>query len=145
MSQTYRTQPHRGEQTGEASGWAAGWTAFAGILMVIQGAWWLMAGLVALINDQFYVAGQEYIFEFDTTTWGWIHLIIGAVVLAAGIGLFGGRTWARVVGVIVATLAMLVAFAWLPYFPLWALLFIAVSGAVIWALTLHGRDLETTI
>ena len=148
MSQTYRTyrtETRRGQQTSEASGWAAGWMAFAAIMMVIQGAWWLTAGLVAVVDDQFFVVGQEYIFRFDTTTWGWIHLITGAVVLAAGIGLFTGRTWARVVGVLVAAVAMLVAFAWLPYYPLWAVLFIAASSAVIWVLTMHGHALDAQI
>jgi hypothetical protein len=122
------------------SGWAIGWTAFAATMMLIQGMWWGIAGLVALFNDEFYVVGQEYIFQFDVTTWGWIHLLIGIVVFVAGISLYSGRVWARTVGVIIAVIAMLAAFAWLPWYPLWALLFIAISIAVIWALTAHGRD-----
>lgn len=138
MSQTYpRTQP----PATEPSGWAVGWTVFAGIMMIIQGCWWLVAGLIALVNDEFYVIGQEYVFQFDVTTWGWIHLLIGAVVVAAGLGLFAGRVWARTVGVVIAGIAMLVAFAWLPWYPVFALLFIVVSASVIWALTAHGRDI----
>lgn len=127
----------------ETSGWAMGWTAFASIMMTVQGFWWLMAGLIAVANGELYIAGQEYIFRFDTTTWGWIHLLVGIVVLAAGLGLFSGAVWARTVGVIVAGVAMLIAFAWLPWYPIFAVLFIVVSVSVIWALTAHGRDITT--
>jgi hypothetical protein len=122
------------------SGWATGWTAFAATMMLIQGIWWSIAGLVALFNDEFYIVGQEYIFQFDVTTWGWIHLTVGVLVFAAGAALFSGAVWARTVGVIMATIAMFAAFAWLPWYPLWAILFITVSIGVIWALTVHGRD-----
>lgn len=112
--------------------------------MVVQGCWWFIAGLVALFNDEFYVVGEEYIFQFDITTWGWIHLIVGVVILAAGIALFTGAKWARVVGVFIASLAMLVGFAWLPWYPLWALLFIVTSALVISALTAHGGDIAAS-
>ena len=75
------------------------------------------------------------------TTWAWIHLIIGIVVLVAGFGLFSSAVWARIVGVIIAVLAALESFAWLPYYPGWAILFIAASIAIIWALTVHGHDI----
>ncbi len=126
---------------GQPSGWAIGWTLFAGTMMVMLGIWWFFAGLVAIINDDFYVVTQEWVFKFSTTTWGWIHLVVGVIVLISGFGLFTGNVWARAVGVIIAVLAALVAFAWLPWYPVWAIIFIAVSAAVIWALTAHGRDI----
>ena len=125
----------------EPSGWAIGWTSFAGIMMVMGGIWWIITGIVAIANESFYVVGPEYIFQFDVTTWGWIHLILGIVILAAGFYLFSGAVWARVVGVIIAVLWSLVAFAWLPWYPIWAILFITISVFVIWALTVHGRDI----
>ena len=130
--------------TKEPSGWAIGWTAFAGISMIIMGVWWLISGLVALFNSEFYVVTRRWIFEFDISTWAWIHLIIGIIVLVAGYFLFRGATWARVVGVIIAILATFVAFAWLPYYPVWAILFIVISIGVIWALTVHGHDIAMT-
>jgi len=125
----------------EVSGWAIGWTAFAGIMMVMGGIWWIMAGIVALANDTFYVVGEDYIFQFNVTTWGWIHLLLGIVVLLAGFYLFTGAVWARTIGVIVAVLMALIAFAWLPWYPLWAIIFVAISVFIIWALTVHGSDI----
>ena len=124
----------------EPSGAAVGWTAFAAFMMIMLGAWWIIAGLVALVNDDFFVATRKYVFRFDATTWGWIHLIVGILILLAGFGLFSGAIWARTVGVLLALLATLIGFAWLPWYPFWAILFIAASIAVIWALTAHGRD-----
>ena len=101
-------------------------------------------GLVALANDTFYVMGEEYIFEFDVTSWGWIHLIAGAVVAFAGFALFQGATWARAVAVIVASLSIIVNFLWIPYYPIWSLTIIAFGVFVIWAVTAHGRDILET-
>jgi hypothetical protein len=125
----------------EPSGWAIGWEAFAGLMMVVGGGWWIMSGLVAIFNSDFYIVGKEYIFKFNTTTWGWVHLILGIVMLLAGFAIFSGAVWARTVGVIIALLWALVAFAWLPISPVTAMTFMAVSFFVIWALTIHGRDI----
>jgi hypothetical protein len=126
---------------GQPSGWAIGWTAFAGVLMVMLGIWWIVAGIVAIADDDFFVIAQEWVFKFSTTTWGWIHLGLGIVILLSGIGLFTANVWARTVGVVLALIAGLVAFAWLPWYPVWAIIFIAAAVAVIWALTAHGHDI----
>jgi hypothetical protein len=120
---------------------AAGWTMFAALTMILLAGWWIIVGLVALINDDFFVATRNYIFKFDASTWGWIHLVVGILVLLAGFGLFSGSVLARTVGVLMALLAALVGFAWLPWSPVWAFLLIAAAFAVIWALTAHGRDI----
>jgi hypothetical protein len=112
----------------DPSGWPIGWTACAGIMMVMGGVWWIISSIVAIANDTFFVVGEEYIFQFDVTTWGWIHLLLGIVILLAGFYLFTGAVWARTVGAIVAVLWAMVAFAWQPRYP-------------VWALTVHGRDI----
>jgi hypothetical protein len=124
------------------SGAAVGWTAFAAMMMVLIGFWWFIAGLVGLINDDFYVTTTNYVFKFDITTWGWIHLILGLLVLLAGFGLFSGAVWARTIGVMMALIAALAGFAWLPWYPFWAILIVVASVSVIWALTAHGRDIS---
>ena len=123
------------------SSWAVGWTGFAGVMLIILGVLDAIQGLTALFNDTFYVVGEEWIFEFNVTTWGWIHLIGGIILVLAGVGIFSGNVAARVVGVIVASLAALWNFAWLPYYPIWSIILIAIAIAVIWALTAHGRDI----
>ena len=76
--------------TRETSGWAVGWTTFAALMMIMIGFWHAIAGLVALFENEFYVVGTEYVFQLDVTTWGWIHLILGVVVILAGVALFSG-------------------------------------------------------
>ena len=123
------------------SSWAVGWTGFAGVMLIIVGVFDIFAGLVALVNDEFYVVGREWVFEFDITGWGVFKIIVGIVLLLSGIGLFSGNVAARVVGVIVAGLAAIANFAWLPYYPVWSIIVISICVAVIWALTAHGHDM----
>jgi hypothetical protein len=120
---------------------AVGITVFAGVLMVLSGTLQAVQGVVALANDTFYVVGEEYLFEFDVTSWGWIHLIMGVVVALAGVGLFRGAVWARTVAVIVASVSIIANFMWMPYYPFWSMTVIAFDIFVIWAATMHGRDI----
>jgi hypothetical protein len=127
----------------EHSGWAAGYAAFAGIMLIMAGVFHFMAGLVGIVDDDFYVVTQKWVFEFDTTAWGWIHLIGGVLVVLAGLSIFKGHMYGRIVGTFVAVVSAVANFAWLPYQPWWSILMIALSVAVIWALTVHGRDIAT--
>lgn len=121
---------------------AVGVLVFAGVYMLIAGTLQATQGVVALANDTFFVVGEDYVFEFDVTTWAWIHLILGVVVALAGIGLFQGAVWARTVAVIIASISIVANFWWLPYYPVWSLLIIGFDAFVIWAATVHGRDLR---
>ena len=127
----------------QRSGLAVGMTLFAATMLIVIGFFQAIQGLVALLNDTFFVAGQKWIFEFDVTTWGWIHLLLGIAVAAAGVFVLVGQVWARVIGVIVATFSAVVNFAWLPYYPVWGTILIALDVFVIWALTVHGRDVTS--
>jgi hypothetical protein len=124
------------------SSWAVGWAGFAGVMLIMIGIFDSIQGLVALFNDQFYIVTQEWVFEFDIS-WGWIQLILGVILIASGIGIFSGNVAARTLGVIVAGLAATVNFAWLPYYPIWSIIVIAICIAIIWALTAHGRDIAS--
>jgi hypothetical protein len=128
----------------EPPGWAAGFIVFAAVMMLMAGIWQALAGLIAIFNNEFYVATRNYLFKFDVTAWGWIHLILGIIVALAGWGLLSGRTWARVVGITVAVLSAIANFLWLPYYPFWSLLIIALDVFVIWALAVYGGRLTTT-
>jgi hypothetical protein len=124
------------EQAGGA--WAVGLIMFASIMMFLVGVFQAFTGLVAILNDQFLVATHEYLFQFDRTTWGWIHLILGLVVAGAGVGLMAGSTWSRAVAIIMALVSAVTMFAFLPHYPLWAILIIALDVAVIWAVASQG-------
>ncbi len=126
----------------EYSGGAVGLIAFAGVLMLLTGVLHALQGIVALVNDEFFVYGEEYVFEFDVTTWGWVHLILGLVVAGAGLALFQGATWARVVAVALASLSIVASFLWMPFYPFWSLMLVAFDVFVIWAVTAHGRDIK---
>jgi len=119
----------------DVSGWAIGGTAFAGVIMLLIGVFHAIAGLVALIDDQFYVVGANYTFELDVTGWGWIHLLAGIGVALAGLYVFSGATWARIVGIALAMLSAVANFFFVPYYPFWSILMIALAVWAIWALT----------
>jgi len=131
-------------QERQPSGAAVGWTMFAAFMMILIGSFHAIAGLAGILEDEFYAITPNYVFEFDATTWGWVHLIGGVIVLLAGFGLFSGAVWARTVGVIVATISAIVSFVWIPWYPVWSIVVIGVDVAVIWALTAHGRDITIT-
>jgi hypothetical protein len=123
------------------SGMAMGFTAFAAWMLILTGIFHAIDGLSAIVKDQFFVPIGDYTFKFDVTTWGWIHLIGGIIVVLAGVGLFSGAVWARTVGVIVAAVSAIATFAYLPWYPIWAIIIITLDVIVIWALTAHGRDI----
>ena len=122
------------------SGVAVGFTMFAAFMMILVGSFHIIAGIAGIIEDQFYVTTENYFLEFDATTWGWIHLVAGVIVLLAGIALFSGAVWARTVGVILATISAIANFAFIPHYPVWSIAVIAIDIFIIWALTVHGRD-----
>jgi hypothetical protein len=132
--------PSAGRADQATSGWAVGFILFAGIMMIMVGIWQALQGLVAIFENEFYVATRNYLFEFDATAWGWIHLLIGLLVAFAGWGLLSGRTWARVVAITLAVLSAIANFLFIPYYPFWSLLIIAVDVFVIWAIAAHGRE-----
>jgi hypothetical protein len=138
--QPTQTNRSTGQQQ-EPSAWATGFIMFAGIIMIMAGSFQALSGVVALFQDEFYVSTRNYLLKFDTTTWGWIHLLLGLLVLFAGFAVLRGQTWGRVIGVILVVLSALSNFAFLPYYPFWSMLIIALDVFVIWALTAHGRDI----
>lgn len=120
--------------------WLAGFAIFAGVLMIVGGVWGVLAGLAAIMHDEVYVTTPQYLYTFDISSWGWVHLILGAIVAVAGVGVLQGATWARVVGITVAALSLLANFAFIPYYPIWSILIIAVDVIVIWALATYRRE-----
>jgi hypothetical protein len=117
-----------------ASGAALGLTIMAACFMMVSGLLGFFEGLAMVIRGSFFVALPNYAFSLSAVGWGWVHLAIGAVVFTAGAALFAGQTWARIVGVVVASIAIIANFVALPYYPVWSVVVIALSAFVIWAL-----------
>ena len=120
------------------SGWAIGGLTFAATMLVLIGIFQVIAGLVAIFNDDFYVLTANYTFDLDTSGWGWIHLIIGIAVILVGYFLYAGATWAGVTAIVLAVLSAVSNFFFIPYYPFWSILVIALAVWVIWALTRPG-------
>ena len=133
---TTQHEPRHAEQ--EISGWAAGGITFAATMAVLIGTFQIMEGLVAIINDEFYVVARNYTFDLDVSAWGWIHLIVGVIMLVAGFGLFARSTWAGVFAIVIAAMSAVAQFFFIPYYPLWALLLIGLNVWIIWSLTRPG-------
>ena len=113
---------------------------FGGIVLLTVGAFQFFEGLSAVLEDEVYVRTPNYVYEFDLTTWGWVHLVVGIVAACVGIAVLLGQRWAMVVGIIMASLSALTQFLFLPWQPLWAVVIIAIDIAVVWALALRLRE-----
>ncbi|APA98075.1 DUF7144 family membrane protein [Nocardia seriolae] len=112
---------------------ATGGALAAAILMVTVGVLDILQGISAVAADQLYVVGVAYIYKYDTTGWGWVHIGIGAVLILCGIGLMSGTQWGRIAAMVLASLSIIANFMWLPYYPAWAILVILLDVVVIWA------------
>lgn len=133
------TTPHHAATTSGGTpikqGVAAGTSIGAAILLLTVGVLSLLQGISAVAEDDLFVVGVNYIYEFDISTWGWIHIVLGAVLIISALGLLTGTTWGRVLAVCIAALSILANFLWLPYYPWWSTLVIALDVVVIWAVT----------
>lgn len=121
-----------------ARAWAIGGLVFAASMLVMIGTWQVLVGIAAIAKGEFFVVAPNYTYEIDISAWGWIHLILGVIVAATGVFLFTGATWARAVGIGLATLSAIANFLYLPYYPLWAIVIIAANVFVIWSLATVG-------
>jgi hypothetical protein len=122
----------------QPSGWALGGVVFAACVLTLIGAFQVIAGLAAIIDDEFFVVARNYTFDVDTTAWGWIHLLLGVLLIVTGFGLFGRAAWAAVAAIFLASLSAIANFFFIPYYPGWAILIIALDVWVIWSLTRPG-------
>jgi hypothetical protein len=122
------------------SPWASGPIVFAAGMLVITGVLQIFIAIPALIHDKIYDAAVQYLFAFDLTAWGWIQLITAVAAIVSGYGALRGLTWARMVGIAVAGFSMVIEFAYIPHFPLWSVLVIAIDTMIILALATYRLD-----
>ncbi|HSC90531.1 MAG TPA: hypothetical protein VLB86_02625 [Gaiellaceae bacterium] len=129
-------EPSRDEP--EVSGWALGGVSFAATMLVVIGFFQVIAGLTAIFDDEFFVVTRNYTFDLDVTAWGWIHLILGVLLVITGLALYARAAWAAITALVLAVFSAIDNFFFIPYYPFWALLLIALNVWVIWALTRPG-------
>lgn len=118
----------------------SGWVVFAAVLMVMAGIMGMINGLIALTKDEVYLVTEEQIVVLDYTEWGWIHLILGAVVFFAGLAVTSGVLWARLIGVLLTVIFVISQIAFIQAYPFWTLVTIGLGIAVIFALLVHGEE-----
>jgi hypothetical protein len=120
-----------------------GWVVFAAFIMILNGVIQALEGLMALFNHNYYhVSSSGLAVSVDYTWWGWVHLILGVAIFAAGLGVLTGNLLARIVGVMLAGLNAVVALLFIEAAPVWGILLITIDVLVIYALTVHGRELR---
>ena len=117
----------------------SGWAKFAGYLMVIAGIFQSIAGLAAIFKNEVYVVGQENLVVFDYTQWGWIHLLIGLILIVSAMSLFSGQLWGRTVAIVLATFSAIANFAFIQAYPLWAITIIVLNILIIFGVA-KGYD-----
>jgi hypothetical protein len=126
----------------DPTGWT-GWVVFASVMMLLLGAFQVLQGLVALFDEGFYLVTRGgLVVDVDYNVWGTIHLILGVLLLASSAGVLTGNLAARTVGVILAGLSAFVNLVFIGAYPLWSIVIITVDVLVIYALTVHGRELH---
>ncbi|MYY06654.1 MULTISPECIES: hypothetical protein [unclassified Streptomyces] len=123
-----------GSGPGDINPWAAGGIMFAGVLLMVDGVLGAIKGIAGIASNDVYARIDDYVFKFNATSWGWIHLVLGVVIAVVGWGILRGSPWARGAGVGLAALNMIANFMWLPYQPVWAVVSLAIDTFVIWAL-----------
>ncbi|EPD63902.1 MULTISPECIES: DUF7144 family membrane protein [Streptomyces] len=135
MTATHTTQTSPAKQS-----WAAGLMTFGAVMLTVAGLLAIFRGIMAIAEDDVFVTTPDYVFEFDLTSWGWIHLVLGVVAVFISFGLFQAATWARVAGVAIGGLIIIANFLSLPEYPVWSVVMIAFSALIIWALCVVRRD-----
>lgn len=124
-------------------GFAAGTTFAAAVLLLTSAIVTVLQGIAAVAGDELLVVGYSYTYQFDLTAWGWVHIVVALVLAGVAVGLFSGAVWARAGAVVVVMVSIVVNFLWLPYYPLWSILIIALDIVVVWAVvTWDGQGLR---
>src|SRR5687768_1574243 len=124
-------------KSNQVSGWV-GWVGFASLMLIMAGVFHLIAGFVALFQEDVFLATSSALWVFDYSQWGWIHMIWGVITIAAAGSLMQGKAFGRSFAVVVAVLSAIANMAFVPVYPVWSLLIITIDVLVIWAVTVHG-------
>lgn len=143
---THYAEPHSTVPTAGArgtSGWV-GWIAFAGVLLFMLGSFHVIQGIVALVKDEYFlVSSSGLVIDVDYTAWGWTHIALGALAIAAAAGLLAGRMWARIVAIFLVVVSSVVQLAFLAAAPVWSVIVITLQVLVVYAIAMHGEEVQS--
>jgi len=121
----------------------AGWVICAVAVMAIVGVWHVVTGLVALLSEGAFVVGRDrLVVPVGYAAWGWLHILLGVVVVVAAVGLLVGRRWARVLAVVAAFASAVVNVGFLAAAPGTSAVSVGFDVLVIYAVTVHGGELR---
>jgi hypothetical protein len=127
--------------TSDISGWV-GWVIFASFWLGVAAVFQIIAGLTAIFQEGVFLVHENQLVFLDYQQWGWTHLVLGLIMLPAALALARGRLWGRIFGVFAATLSMLANFMFIEAYPFWSVLVILVDAFVIYAIIMHGDELQ---
>jgi hypothetical protein len=116
-----------------------GWILFAAIMMIVVGTMSALNGLIAIIDDEVYLVGNQNVWALDISGWGWIHLILGVITVLAAFSLLQGAIWARLVAAILAGVSIIAQVGMIQAYPFWSIAMIAIAVAVIFSVCTMGR------
>jgi len=125
----------------DATGWV-GWIGFASLMMMLAGVFHIIAGFVALFQEDVYVAAPNALWVFDYSQWGWIHMLGGALALIAAGSLMQGKLFGRTMVILVAMFSAIANMAFVPVYPVWSLMIVTIDVLVIWAVAVHGNEMK---
>jgi vacuolar-type H+-ATPase subunit I/STV1 len=124
------------------TGWVA-WVFFAGGMLVLVGVIQVITGLVSLFRDRVYaVRPDRLLVDVNYDVWGWTHIVLGVLFVVLGYAVLSAKRWARFTGAGLAAVSAFVNFLFLPAYPVWAVIVIALDLIVIYALLVHGGELR---
>ncbi len=128
--------------TRPVTGWVV-WMFFAGGMLVLIGVIQVITGLVSLFRDQVYaVRPDRLLANVSYGVWGWTHLVLGVLLIALGYAVLAAKRWARFTAAGLAGVSAIVNFLFLPAYPVWAVIVIALDLIVVFALLVHGGELK---
>ncbi|MEV4637561.1 hypothetical protein AB0J80_09440 [Actinoplanes sp. NPDC049548] len=140
LSPSEADQPYSGVEHSTATGWVA-WVLLAGILLVLLGSVHFATGLIALARPEVLAGDRaDMLLPVGLTTIAWLHLVIGALAVVAGVGLMRGLGWARLTATVLACLALLANFAFVGVYPVWSTVAAVLAVVVIYAIVGHGGE-----
>ena len=113
----------------------SGWRVFAGSVLLLAGGFNVIWGLVALFNPRMIIVSSQGLVIWNFKVWGWIYIVVGALMAAASVGLFMMQPWARWVALVFAGLSALVSVLYFPAYPLFSLLMVLLDVIIIYQLS----------